>query len=365
VAATASRRSAGFFDFLTMGRNLTLPVFAFSLAGVWYGGIFGNTADYYGLSFADFLLRRAPVYATYVGFALIVLPRLRRFDQSTLPEVFARATSPAFGRLVAVLAVVAILPLPLSASLGVLMESAFGISATSAAVILLLVIAGYSMVGGCRAVLMNDILSCLLATISIAAVVAISWQRFGGVDYLVAHLPPAQSSPLPGYSVLLVAVAIFGNPMLIHRSFLAEGSKTATKGFLVATAIWVFFDVLLLVGVQYAQAALPTVAPAAAFFSYALQVLPAGIKGFFLATVLVGLLATIDSYVFLAGAMFANDVTPTRATLTRARLAVAGAALLCALFGPTLSGVWANVALTLGAALGSLLLAAAFGLFQK
>ena len=56
------------------------------------------------------------------------------------------------------------------------------------------------------------------------------------------------------------------------------------------------------------KAIIPLAESGTAYLTYAIQLLPNGLRGFFLAAILATILSTLDSYLFLAGATVGHDL---------------------------------------------------------
>jgi len=76
--------------------------------------------------------------------------------------------------------------------------------------------------------------------------------------------------------------------------------------------IWIVFDLCLTFSAMYARAVIPEADSSNGYFIYALQLLPMGLRGFFLAGICATILSTLDSYIFLAGSTIAYDLVPKR-----------------------------------------------------
>ena len=81
---------------------------------------------------------------------------------------------------------------------------------------------------------------------------------------------------------------------------------------LISTLIWFCFDICTTAGSLYARAVLPTAEPAEAYFFYAVQLLPSGLKGFFVAGILAIILSTLNSFLFIASNTLSYDLLKNR-----------------------------------------------------
>ncbi len=141
---------------------------------------------------------------------------------------------------------------------------------------------------------------------------------FGGLSYLKAHLPATHFHPTSthGWGTTLVwgfiALATLVDPNFYQRAIAAKDERTARIGILISTFIWFCFDICTTLGGMYARAALPEAESSKAYFYYALQVLPSGMRGFVVAGILATILSTIDAFLFVAGTTISYDLMPEK-----------------------------------------------------
>lgn len=147
-------------------------------------------------------------------------------------------------------------------------------------------------------------------------VLAFSFFKFGDISFLKLHLPEhyfkITSNEGWGSTFIwgFIAISTLINPHFYQRCFAAKSTATAKKGILISILIWFLFDICTTLGAMYAKALIPDAVPTKAYLNYAIQLLPNGLKGFFLAGVLSIILSTLDSYIFLAGTTLSYDIFP-------------------------------------------------------
>ena len=174
----------------------------------------------------------------------------------------------------------------------------------------------YSSFGGLRSVVFSDLIQFFVMCLGVASVLFFSIYQFGGTSYLQSSLPQSYFSPTGENSIAttlvwgFIAMSTLVDPNFYQRCFAAESPKVAKKGILVSTIIWILFDLCTTFGAMYAKAAISNADPNTAYLTYSIQLLPAGLKGFFLAGILATILSTLDSYLFLAGATISHDLAP-------------------------------------------------------
>ena len=98
--------------------------------------------------------------------------------------------------------------------------------------------------------------------------------------------------------------------MQYQRCFAAKSPDVARRGILLSTCVWIAFDICTTTGAMYARATMPEAASGTAYFTYALGLLPMGLRGLFVAGILCTVLSTLDSYLFVASTTLAHDLGP-------------------------------------------------------
>jgi len=355
VAWGNRRRREGadsFLDHLLMGRTLTLPLFTATLAATWYGGIFGVTEIAFKHGIYNFITQGVFWYLTYIIFALVLVDRIAAFRAITLPELVGRMFGPRAATLAAVFNFFNVVPIVYAISMGLLLQLFIGWPLTWCVALATLTVCLYSLWGGFRAVVYSDLVQFGVMCAAVALVVVYCWSGLGGWDYLRANLPASHFEPTGGQSAgtLLVwgfiALSTLVDPNFYQRCFAAESPRTAKRGILIATAVWCAFDLCTTLGGMYARAAIPGAEPGQAYLVLAAQVLPSGLRGFFLAGVAATVLSTLDSYLFVASHTVSYDLLPQRLrrSVSAARLSMLGvgilAVLMSAMFEGSIKAVW-------------------------
>lgn len=345
-------------DLLLMGRRLTLPLFTATLVATWYGGIFSVTEYAHEVGIYNWLTQGVFWYAAYLIFAFALVKRIRGSEARTMPELLGGMFGPRAAKLGAWLNLLNVLPVTYLLMLGIFLEILFGGSLAVWMALGILVVAGYSTLGGFRSVVFSDLVQFSVMCSSVALVIVFSMTSFGGIGWLRNHpeIPAGHWKPL-GDGIPLSLTLVWGflalgtlvDPNFYQRCLAAKDIKTARKGILLATVVWVGFDFCTTFGALYARAALPAAEPRTAYLLYSIQLLPPGLSGFFLAGVLATILSTLDSYLFLSGTLVAYDLAPVHRKgqlrfLHLGTVLMAVIALLAAwifhLTGENLVGIW-------------------------
>lgn len=309
---------ASWLDYLLMGRKLTLPLFVGTLVATWYGGIFGVTQIAFEDGIYNFLIQGAFWYVTYIFFALFLVDKIRRYEAITLPNLVHKMVGPKSGIVAALFNLANVIPITYAISIGLLLQSLIGVPLSIGIIFGVCGVQLYSLAGGFRAVVFSDFAQFISMCIGVALVLAFSISTFGGIEYLQSTLPASHFYLLGNHSFGttlvwgFIALSTLVDPNFYQRCFAANSARTAKVGILLSTVVWFVFDICTTLGGMYARAVLPDADSSTAYLLYALQILPEGLRGFFIAGILATILSTLDSYLFVAGSTLVHDLGPKR-----------------------------------------------------
>ena len=315
------RRKSGMpsaVDYLLMGRQLPLPLFVATLVATWYGGIFGISEITFNYGIYNFVTQGIFWYIAYIVFALFIADKIARYSSCTLPALTGRMFGPKSAKVAAVFTFVSILPVAYVLSIGMFLHMVFGISVVSGMILGTFFVAFYSAWGGLRAIVFSDIVQFFVMCASVLLVVVFSVHTFGGYTFLKTHLPAAHFTLTGGNSWLntlvwgFIALSTLIDPSFYQRCFAAKSTAVVKKGILISTLIWFLFDCCTTAGALYARAVLPQAKAGEAYFFYAVQLLPVGLRGFFVAGILSIILSTLNSFLFIASNTLSVDMLGKR-----------------------------------------------------
>lgn len=303
-----------FLDYMLMGRQLTLPLFVATLAATWYGGIFGVNEITFNYGIYNFVTQGVFWYIAYIIFALFLVDKIKSYQSVTLPQAVGQMFGERARKTAAIFTFFNILPISYVLSLGIFLQLIFGFDLLPAMALGTFIVCLYTAWSGLRAVVFSDIIQFSVMCLSVLLVALMSVQTFGGIEFLKSTLPSSHFSITGGNSWLNtfvwagIALATLIDPSFYQRCFAAKDGKTAKTGILICTFIWFCFDLCTTSGTLYARAVLPDALPAHSYFLYAVQLLPSGLKGFFIAGNLCIILSTLDSFLFIASNTLAYDL---------------------------------------------------------
>lgn len=351
-------------DYLLMGRQLTLPLFVATLVATWYGGIFGVNEITFNYGIYNFVTQGFFWYIAYLIFAFFIAEKVARYKSVTLPDLAGNMFGPKAAKVAAVFTFFYITPVAYVLSLGLFLNMAFGTGVLQGMIYGTLFVCLYTMWGGFKSVVFSDLVQFFVMCSSVLIVLLFSVHDFGGLAFLKANLPASHFSLTGGNGILntliwgFIALATLIDPSFYQRCFAAKSTQVVKKGVLISTLVWFCFDICTTAGSLYARALLPQAEPAEAYFFYAVQLLPAGLKGFFIAGILAIILSTLNSFLFIAANTLSFDLLRNRfknIVLTN-RVAMLAVGALAVGMSYLLHGSFKEIWLTLGSYFSACLL---------
>lgn len=348
--------SQAILEYLIMGRQLTLPLFIATLVASWYGGIFGVTRIAFESGIYNFVTQGFFWYLAYLFFAWLIVPRLQRTKALTVPELVGELFGPKSSKLSGVFNFFDMVPITYVLSLGILIQLLWGFSLSTSMILGMSLVTLVTIIGGFRAVVFSDLVQFAVMVSSVCFVLVYSVFTLGGWDFLTSHLPPTHFSITGGHGWSttfawgLIAFSTLVDPTFYQRCFAARSPQVAQKGILVSILIWILFDLCTTFGAMYARAVMPDSNPDHAYLAYSTQLLPPGLRGYFLAGILATILSTIDSQLFIAGTTLSYDLSPSghRAGRRRHQLGILFSGLLAIILAHFFEGGIKSVWKTIG-----------------
>lgn len=277
-----------------------------------------------------------------------VARRLRRYSANinaiTVPEFFSKRyhdSSNVLNAIAAVVIIVFFIPYTASgfAACGKLFNSLFGVDYTVAMVISALVIVGYTIMGGFKAVSTTDFIQSIVMTLALIVVVCFGVSKAGGLEavmdnakelsgYLAmnATYDVATNTAKP-YGILTIVstmawgLGYFGMPHILLRFMAIEDEKKLVLSRRVAT-VWVFIAMAIaifigVVGLGMTNAGAleflegsssETIIVKIAGLISQHGILPAIIAGLILAGILAATMSTADSQMLAAASSVSQNI---------------------------------------------------------
>lgn len=312
----AQKEDFNYLEILVMGRKLTLPMFIATLVATWYGGIFGVTSIAFKNGIYNFVTQGVFWYITYIIFAVFMVDHIAKYQAVTLPDLISKMFGKKSSYLSAGFNFFNVLPIAYLISLGLFLKILFNGSLLFNMTIGLFIVLLYATFGGIRAVIFSDFIQFFVMCFGVLLVLIFSIGNYGGISFLKSNLPSSYFS-ITGTHTLsetliwgFIALSTLVDPNFYQRCFATNSPRTAKKGIIISTIVWLCFDICTTFGAMYAKATIPNASPDNAYLIYSIQLLPPGLRGFFIAGILATILSTLDSYLFLAGTTISFDIFP-------------------------------------------------------
>jgi len=302
-------------DFLLAGRRLSLPAFIATLVSTWYGGILG-VGEYsflYGIS--NWLVFGVPYYLAAFIFAIFIARKARNSEVLSIPDQLERAYGKAPAVFGASILFIVTVPAAYILMLGLLLQAFFG------GTLLLWLIVGalfstvYVAFGGFKSVVRTDVIQFVLMFTGFVVLLSFAVVNYGGITFLQENIPKTHFQWHGGlhWSAIavwyIIALATLVEPSFYQRCYAAKSPKIAKKGILLSILFWIIFDATTTFSGLYARAILSeNINPILSFPLLAQELLPVGIYGIFILSLIAIVMSTIDSYSFLAAQTLGRDI---------------------------------------------------------
>ncbi len=279
---------------------------------------------------------------------LIVARRLRRYSANinaiTVPEFFSKRyhdKANILNVIAAIVIIVFFIPYTASgfAACGKLFNSLFGVDYMTAMIISALVIVGYTIMGGFRAVSTTDLIQSIVMTMALVVVVCFGISTAGGVDAVIENAKALQGylsmnasyDPVSGTSGTYGAITVvstlawglgyFGMPHILLRFMAVEDEKKLVLSRRIAT-VWVFIAMAVaifigVVGLGMTKAGAleflegsssETIIVKIAGLISSHGIFPAIVAGIILAGILAATMSTADSQMLAAASSVSQNI---------------------------------------------------------
>ena len=236
-----SRRVHSTADFHLCGRNLGKLPASLSLAATEFSGsgLIGGAGLVYAIGLSGIFWNYAAIPA-YLLIGILIAPRLRRMQMSTIPEYIGTTFGVSTQRLTAVLEIVesvVFVAVQIQVS-ALLLAALFPVSVTEAALITTGAFAIYTMMGGLWAVVWTDALQYVVLMTGILIALALGWLAVGGMDGLQSKLPESYfrfselglATPLAWGALALYSYGV--DQAYMQRALAAKDPQTARFAYL-------------------------------------------------------------------------------------------------------------------------------------
>ncbi|MEZ6059000.1 MAG: sodium/solute symporter [Planctomycetaceae bacterium] len=343
-------------DFFLGGRRLPWWAIGMSLVATDIGGTdiigVGGAAYSHGLAVANFEWIGC-VPAMIVG-AFLFIPFFYRAGVYTVPEFLERRYNAGVRAVMAVcwlLFMACNLGLMLLAS-AKMMSAVFGWNEAVCIIVTAVLVGGYTFVGGLAAVVYTDMIQCAVMIAGCLSILVLGLIRVGGVGELKERLAEAEArkaavaihqddvataetsvrdssalqhtslilpvdtkSPFPwpgvyfGLAMILSPAYWIGNQAIVQRSLGARSEFEAKASYIWGALLKNIIPLIVAVPGLIAVAILPDLSDGdTAVPNLVGELLPAGMRGLFVAAFLAALMSSIDSYLNSAATIASSDL---------------------------------------------------------
>ena len=306
-------------DYLLFGRKLTLPLFVTTLVSTWYGDIFGVTQIAFKRGFNTIAIYGIGFYISGIFFMIFFVEKARKMNVFTLPEIIQKKYGKTAYKLSSLMILIKALPVTYLIGIGLLIQRLFGLDLYYSMIVGLIFVISYIGVRGFSGIIYSDAIQFVLMYVSVIMVVVFSYFQYGGYDFLDVNLDESYFSinANEAFSGLFLwffisIITTFMSPVFYQRCFAAKDVKVAKRGIVISVIFWMICDFCTVIGSMYAKAVLPNSMPNEAYFNYALNILPIGLKGVFLAGIAATILSTLDSFLFICSNTLTYDLFDKR-----------------------------------------------------
>lgn len=318
IGVATSRRIGNAEDFHLCGRSLGPVVVSLSLAATVFSGsgLIGGAGLAYsiGISGSYWNLTAVPAWIL-VGVTMVAL--MRRMRLKTVPGFLGERYGMRTRRLIAVLQIVeAVTFVAVQITVSRLaLETLFHMNGLTAAILVTGVFVAYTAMGGLWAVVWTDIVqyAVLMSAVIVGLVLALS--HAGGLPGLHASLPPDRFSmaqlgvqtPLAWFALCVYSWGT--DQAYMQRVFAARDAPAARTAYLFTAGTYLVFGICVAGIGMAASVIVPHLHdPDQAFPQLIAQVVPAGLRGFFLTGILATTMSTASAYLAASSSILVQDV---------------------------------------------------------
>lgn len=318
IGRFTSRRIGTAEDFHLCGRSLGRLPAALSLAATEFSGsgLIGGAGLAYaiGVSGAWWNLVAVPAWIV-VGLTATIT--LRRLSLSTIPGYLGERYGISSRRLVAILqmteaVVFTAVQIQVSA---IALSTLFGLDRTLAECLVTGVFVAYTAMGGLWAVVWTDVLQYVILMAGVLIGLPLALQKVGWIDGLRAALPASHFSlgslglmePLAWMALCVYSYST--DQTYMQRVFASADERVARFAYVYTGVNYLVFGAcvagmgmvasVLLPGLPHQDEALPALIR---------DVLPAGLRGFFLTAILATTMSTASAWLAAASSLFVQDL---------------------------------------------------------
>lgn len=310
-------------NYFLSGRSLTLPLVIGTMMTTWYDGYSVVGVAEYGatIGIAGMIVYVIPCTLTRIPFALWIAPLVRGRipeDCLTIPDLmeFLYDKKAKFLGTIAVLAGVLYNGVNFLV-ISQLLQMMFDLPGFIATIISGIIVAIYVLGSGMWSVTMTDVFQFGYMSISVGIAVVMVMNHVGGWESIYDALhttqpelfePTGGMAPMTALAWGLIGLSIYTEPVMYQRFSASDSAKTAKRSFLFCIPMWlVFSSAVIMIGFA-ARTLHPDAEFYEAFWTTIFDILPSGIRGFFVAGLIAAVLSSLSSYILVQSAACTKDI---------------------------------------------------------
>lgn len=302
-------------EYIVSSRNMGLFAFVAVNVTTWYGGILGIGEYSYRYGISSWFTQGLPYYIFALIFAFLFAGKIRATGLLSIPEKIEEE----YGKKVAMVASVLIFiissPAPYLLTAAQIISTVFGIGVELPLILIPVAMIAHLTIKGFKSNIKVDIFLFLFMFLGFILAVVYLLITYGGVPFLEKNLPATHLTPSggTGYFYMLIWYLVAGwtiaDPGFHQRVYATKNAGVAKKGIIISVVLWFVFDLFSNASGLFSRALLPDLTdPVTAFPALARDFLPTGIKGLFLVSLFATVYTTLNSFTFLSGVTFSNDI---------------------------------------------------------
>ncbi len=309
-----------------------------------------------------------------------------RFGQKTVKlytilGIVARGVSMSVALYAVSILLVALVPLPEG---HLLADAATGNLSVGWAVLAIGIIAvGYTAAGGLWAVMMTDVVQFILLVLMVVILVPLSFYSVGGVGAFIEQAPKDFFLPVGGeYTFIWLILWFFvwffqlsGDWPFVQRYISVPTAKDSKKVAYLMGALYVISPLIWLIPSMVYRMINPDANPEQSYILISQQVLPAGMLGLMMATMISATMSMVDSMLNVFAGVFTNDIyKPMRPRTSEKALVGIGRAftliygaivMVFAMMIPSMGGAEKVVVTLMTLVIGPMVVPSVWGLFSR
>lgn len=295
---------------------LVLAYLATNIAGA---TVFNGTAYMFSQGIIV-LLALLGLIILYLTQALFIVPKVAYFKDcltmGDLMETLYGRSSKIIAGILGTLTAISLAGMELIL-LGFISENLIGIKAEWTIVFGGLLLAAYASYGGIKSVTATDVFQFLVMIIVLPLIAYIVLNKAGGIKQVFTHVPADRFEVFsnPNFSLYLTMFLMWSflpagsiDPAIIQRWLMAKNGKQLRDQYLIIAAIDPAFQLVILI-ISFSVLSLSPHLESNEVIPYVIKtLLPTGMKGLAIASLLAVSMSSIDSYLHAAGITLTHDV---------------------------------------------------------